>query len=98
MEDGQILLAKNSASIIRFGSEKQIIPHGAAALSFGGTGDVLSGICAAFVYSMEPKDAAATAAMVHRKAGLFLEQHYSRHYHNIGLLIDFVGDAMKALI
>ncbi|MCK5808367.1 NAD(P)H-hydrate epimerase [bacterium] len=98
LEKSYVLLAKNSASIVRFGSEKWIVPHGAAALSFGGTGDVLSGICAAFVHHLPLADAVLAAAMVHRKAGLLLEQHSSRHYHNVEFLIDLVGDAMKELL
>lgn len=93
--ESQAVLAKNSASIVRDGEHKFIIPHGAAALSFGGTGDVLTGVCAAFLHSMPALEAAVTAAMVHREAGLFLERDYGRRFHSVETLISLVGEAIQ---
>ena len=95
LKKGHVLLAKNSASIVRGGLDRFIIPHGAASLSFGGTGDVLTGICAAFLHSMPALDAAIAAAMVHREAGLFLERNHGRRFHSIETLISLLGEAIQ---
>ena len=93
-----ILYAKNAASWIRDGKRTVILPHGARALSFGGTGDALAGTLAAF--SARLKDlfqSAMNAGLLHRQAGLILETDFSSSFHRVSSLIECIGKAHHVL-
>ncbi len=94
----QVLYAKNAASWIRHRERTVILPHGARSLSFGGTGDALAGILAAF--AGRDKDlfqAAVNAAFLHREAGLLLEKKFSSSFHRISSFISLIGEASSLL-
>ncbi len=94
----QVLLAKNASSWIRDKKQIVIVPHGARALSFGGTGDALAGIIASFAARMEDLSAAAmNGALLHRTAGLLLETELSPSFHRISALIERLGSAQTDL-
>ncbi len=91
----QVLVAKNHASIVRTPEQRYIIPHGAAALAFAGSGDVLSGLCASFLVRQDALHAAIAAAMVHRQSGLLLEERFGRRYHSIESLLEMISVAIR---
>lgn len=66
-----VVLLKGAGSVIAAADGRvAITPTGGPSLSAGGTGDVLTGMLAAFLaQGMEPWDAAALAAWVHGDAG-----------------------------
>ncbi len=88
----QVLYAKNASSWIRHKNRAVIIPHGARGLSFGGTGDALAGIIAAYAGRMgDLFQATMNGALLHRRAGLLLETELSPTFHRISALIDLAG-------
>jgi len=94
----QVLVAKNTASWIRDRKQTVILPHGARALSFGGTGDALAGIIASFAARMEHLSAAAmNGALLHRTAGILLETELSPSFHRISAFIERLGSAQADL-
>ncbi|MFO7736665.1 MAG: NAD(P)H-hydrate epimerase [bacterium] len=96
LPENHVLFAKNAASFIRFGKSMRILPHGASALSFGGTGDALTGIIAsALCKNKNQFDAASSAGLLHRKAGILLEKNYHASFHDIDALLSCLPDAMK---
>jgi len=93
-----LLYAKNTASFIRSTQKTFILPHGARALSFGGTGDALAGILASFAARMEDlEQAAINGALLHRSAGIILETSFSPSFHRISTFLDCVGTALRTL-
>ncbi len=96
--ENQILFAKNSASFIRYDAEICLIPHGAKALAFGGTGDSLTGILASMICREENLfKASIDAGLLHREAGLELEKEFGADFHNMEFLIKSISVAMKNL-
>lgn len=96
LPENHVLYAKNAASFIRYRENMRILPHGASALSFGGTGDALTGIIAsALCRNKNQFDAASSAGLLHRKAGILLEKNYHASFHNIEALLSCLPDAMK---
>ncbi len=93
-----ILYAKNAASFIKSREKTVIIPHGARALSFGGTGDMLSGIIAAFLQKIPNNfEAVTSAGILHRRAGLMIEENFSAEYHDIKTLIKQIPKSINYL-
>ncbi len=94
----QVLLAKNASSWIRHKKQIVIVPYGARSLSFGGTGDALAGIVASFAARLPSlSQAAINGALLHRRAGIFLETEFSPSFHSISNLIEQVGTALGCL-
>lgn len=92
----QGLYAKNASSWIRFNKQTVIVPPGARALSFGGTGDALAGILASFAVRLpDLAQAAVNGALLHRRAGLLLETEFSPNFHSISNLIEQIGSALS---
>ncbi|HOW52205.1 MAG TPA: NAD(P)H-hydrate epimerase [bacterium] len=91
----QVLLAKNASSWIRDKKQTVIVPYGARALSFGGTGDALAGMLASFAARISDlRQAAINAALLHREAGILLETEISPSFHSISTLIEQIGAAL----
>jgi NAD(P)H-hydrate epimerase len=94
----QILLAKNASSWIRDKKRTVIVPCGARALSFGGTGDALAGIVASFAARMNDlMRATMNGSLLHREAGLLLETELSPSFHRISALLERLGPAQADL-
>ena len=92
----QVLYAKNAASMIRYKKQTVIVPHGARALSFGGSGDALAGILASFALRFpDLLQAAVNGALLHRRAGILLETEFSPSFHRISNLIEQIGSALS---
>ncbi|HNT27900.1 MAG TPA: NAD(P)H-hydrate dehydratase, partial [bacterium] len=92
----QVLYAKNAASMIRHKKQTVIVPHGARALSFGGSGDALAGIFASFALRFSDLlQAAVNGALLHRRAGILLETEFSPSFHRISNLIEQIGSAFS---
>ncbi len=71
-ENGCVVVAKDWRSVITDGETDFINSSGSPALAKGGSGDVLSGVIAAFLArGLNALDAAALGAYVHGKAGEF---------------------------
>ncbi len=67
---GGIVLLKGAGSIVCDGRRLDIIREGSPAMASGGMGDVLTGLCAAYVaQGLAPKLALLAAACVHGRAG-----------------------------
>lgn len=92
----QVLYAKNTSSMIRFNKQTVIVPYGARALSFGGTGDALAGILASFaIHLPDLSQAVINGALLHRRAGILLETEFSPRFHSISNLIEQIGSALS---
>jgi hydroxyethylthiazole kinase-like uncharacterized protein yjeF len=65
---GHVVLAKAKDDVITDGETTRICRAGTPAMTVGGTGDVLSGVTAAFLATREPLDAACAASYVNGKA------------------------------
>ena len=69
-EYGVILLLKGAGTVITDGNRAYINTSGSTALSKGGSGDVLAGVCASFVATSDDLvGAVAAAAYIHGRAG-----------------------------
>jgi len=91
LEKNHVLVAKSHAPFIRFFDKTVIIPHGAKALSFGGTGDALTGILAFETFENGLEKGSLRAVLRHRLAGIELGKKKSLSFHNIETLIEFIG-------
>ncbi len=91
LEENHILVAKSHAPFIRSRNKTVIVPHGAKALAFGGTGDALAGILAFETFRHGLEQGALRAVLKHRAAGIELENQYSDTYHCIEKLIELIG-------
>ncbi len=91
-----VLYAKNASSWIRNRNRTVILPHGARGLSFGGTGDALAGIIAAYAgRKSDLFQAAINGALLHRRAGLLLETELSPTFHRISTLLYLAGKSTR---
>jgi len=91
LERNHILVAKSHATFIRNINNTVIVPHGAKALSFGGSGDALTGILAFETFYSGLEKGCLRAVLRHRFAGIELEKKYSSSYHNIEKLVELIG-------
>ncbi|HET7325099.1 MAG TPA: NAD(P)H-hydrate dehydratase, partial [Halococcus sp.] len=67
-ELGHVVLAKAKDDVISDGENTRLCRAGTPGMTVGGTGDVLSGVTAAFLAAREPLDAACAASYVNGKA------------------------------
>ena len=94
-ENGITILLKGPTDIISDGKYTYLNPKNLAAMTVGGTGDVLSGVVAAMLCkNKDPVKAASAAAFVNGKAGYMAQKKYGLHIVATDLL-DFIPYAMK---
>jgi len=94
-ENGITILLKGPTDIISDGKQTYLNPKNLAAMTVGGTGDVLSGVVAAMLCkNKDPVKAASAAAFVNGKAGYLAQKKYGLHIVATDLL-DFIPSAMK---
>ena len=91
LEKKHALVAKSHSTFIRSIAKTVIVPHGAKALSFGGSGDALTGILAFETFYSGMTKGILRAVLRHRCAGIELEKRYSSSYHNIEKLVELIG-------
>lgn len=91
IEKEHVLVAKSHSTFIKNSSETVIIPHGAKALSFGGSGDALTGIIAFETHFNGLNDGVKRAVLRHRLVGIELEKRYSATFHDIDKLVELIG-------
>lgn len=93
--NGVTILLKGPTDIISDGSTTYLNPKNIAAMTVGGTGDVLSGIVSAMLSkNKNPIQAASAAVFVNGKAGLMAQKKYGLHIVATDLL-DFIPSAIK---
>ncbi len=94
-ENGVTVLLKGPTDIISNGKLTYLNPKNVAAMTVGGTGDVLSGIVASILSkNKNPVEAASAAVFVNGKAGIMAQKKYGLHIVASDLL-DFIPQAMK---
>ncbi|HEU5220605.1 MAG TPA: NAD(P)H-hydrate dehydratase [Candidatus Nitrosotalea sp.] len=94
-ENGITILLKGPTDIISDGKQTYLNPKNLAAMTVGGTGDVLSGVVAAMLCkNKDPVKAASAAAFVNGKAGYLAQKKQGLHIMATDLL-DFIPNAMK---
>lgn len=98
LSQNSILVAKNCASWIKDKEALYIVPSGAKALAFGGTGDMLTGITAAMMVGKNDRQNVINALLLHRECGILLEEKTSARYHSIEKLLEMIPVGMERLI
>ena len=94
-ENGVTILLKGPTDIVSDGNQTYLNPKNIAAMTVGGTGDVLSGVVAAMLAkNKNPVQAASAAVFVNGKAGYLAQKKYGLHIVATDLL-DFIPFAMK---
>ena len=94
-ENGVTILLKGPTDIVSDGNHTYLNPKNIAAMTVGGTGDVLSGVVAAMLSkNRNPVQAASAAVFVNGKAGYLAQKKYGLHIVATDLL-DFIPFAMK---
>ena len=94
-ENGVTILLKGPTDIVSDGNQTYLNPKNIAAMTVGGTGDVLSGVVAAMLSkNRNPVQAASAAVFVNGKAGYLAQRKYGLHIVATDLL-DFITYAMK---
>jgi NAD(P)H-hydrate epimerase len=89
------VLLKGPTDIISDGKNTYLNPKNIAAMTVGGTGDVLSGVVAAMLSkNKNPVQAASAAAFVNGKAGFLAQKKYGLHIVATDLL-DFIPFVIK---
>ena len=91
LEKNHVLVAKSHATFIRDCEKTVIVPAGAKALAFGGSGDALTGIIARETALHGLFEGAVNAVIRHRAAGIELEKQYSANMHDIEKLVEMIG-------
>lgn len=93
--NGVTILLKGPTDIVSDGTQTYLNPKNIAAMTVGGTGDVLSGVVAAMLSkNKNPVQAASAAVFVNGKAGYLAQKKYGLHIVTTDLL-DFIPFAMK---
>lgn len=93
--NGVTILLKGPTDIVSNGTQTYLNPKNNAAMTVGGTGDVLSGVVAAmFAKNRNPIETAAAAVFVNGKAGYLARQKHGLHIVATDLL-DFIPQAMR---
>ena len=87
LEKEHVLVAKSHATFVRTPEKTVIVPHGAKALAFAGSGDSLTGIIACETLFHGLAKGAVNGVVRHRAAGLLLEDNFSATAHDIELLV-----------
>jgi ADP-dependent NAD(P)H-hydrate dehydratase len=94
-ENGVTILLKGPTDIVSDGNQTYLNPKNIAAMTVGGTGDVLSGVVAAMLAkNRNPVQAASAAVFVNGKAGYVAQKKYGLHIVATDLL-DFIPFTMK---
>jgi ADP-dependent NAD(P)H-hydrate dehydratase len=94
-ENGVVILLKGPTDIVSNGDQTYLNPKNIAAMTVGGTGDVLSGVVAAMLSkNKNPLQAASAAVFVNGKAGYLAQKKYGLHIVATDLL-DSIPYAMK---
>lgn len=88
---------KAAGAWIADGENTRVIFGAEPMLAAAGSGDVLSGIVAAFAYSFSPIEACARAAYLHVMSGRLLSQRRSGSYATAIEIADAVTDALVLL-
>ena len=91
LEKNHVLIAKSHATFVRDTEKTVIVPHGARALAFGGSGDALTGIAAFETLQQDLFEGCVNAVVRHRAAGIELEKRCSAAMHDIEKLIEMIG-------
>ncbi|HJU13590.1 MAG TPA: NAD(P)H-hydrate dehydratase [Candidatus Nitrosotalea sp.] len=94
-EWGLTVLLKGPTDVISDGSKTFLNPKNLAAMTVGGTGDVLSGVVASMLSkNRKPVEAASAAAFVNGRAGAMAQKKNGLHIVATDLL-EFIPEAMK---
>ena len=94
---GITVVLKGKNTVIASGDEIKINTSGNCGMATGGTGDVLSGVVAAFVaQGLKPFDAAALGAYIHGKAGDIAARKIGVHGMLAGDLAECLPLAIKS--
>ena len=94
-EKGVTILLKGPTDIVSDGNQTYLNPKNIAAMTVGGTGDVLSGVVAAMLSkNKNPIQAASAAVFVNGKAGYLAQKKFGLHIVATDLL-DFIPIVMK---
>lgn len=91
LEKNHVLVAKSHATFVRDCEKTVIVPAGAKALAFGGSGDALTGIIARETALHGLFEGAVNAVIRHRAAGIELEKRVSANMHDIEKLVEIIG-------
>ncbi len=91
LEKNHVLVAKSHATFVRNTEKTVIVPAGAKALAFGGSGDALTGIIARETALHGLFEGAVNAVVRHRAAGIELEKRCSATMHDIEKLVEMIG-------
>ena len=97
---GVTVLLKGANTVITSPDGKVFInPTGSAALSRGGSGDLLTGIAASFAaQGLSLSDAAVLAAYVHGRAGEIAGEKYTAYAASVERITDCIPDALSEII
>ena len=94
-DNGVTILLKGPTDVVSDGTQTYLNPKNIAAMTVGGTGDVLSGVVAAMLAkNKNPIQASSAAVFVNGKAGYLAQKKYGLHIVATDLL-DFIPFAMK---
>lgn len=91
LEKDHVLVAKSHATFVRNCEKTVIVPAGARALAFGGSGDALTGIIARETALHGLFEGAVNAVVRHRAAGIELEKRFSAVTHDIEKLVEMIA-------
>ncbi len=95
-DNGVTILLKGPTDVVSDGTQTYLNPKNIAAMTVGGTGDVLSGVVAAMLAkNKNPVQAASAAVFVNGKSGYLAQKKYGLHIMATDLL-DFIPFAMKS--
>ena len=98
-ELGHTLLVKGVYDVVSDGERTRVTRTGNAAMTVGGTGDVLAGVTAALASVLDPHDAACVAAYANGRAGdLVVDGGAGDPPRGNGLLATDLVDAMPAAL
>jgi NAD(P)H-hydrate epimerase len=93
--NGVTVLLKGPTDVVSDGTQTYLNPKNIAAMTVGGTGDVLSGVVASMLAkNKNPVEASSAAVYVNGKAGFLAQKKYGLHIVATDLL-DFIPFAMK---
>lgn len=94
-ENKIVILLKGPTDVVSNGTKTYLNPKNIAAMTVGGTGDVLSGVTAGMLAkNKDPLEAAASAVFVNGKAGYLAQKKHGLHMVATDLL-EFIPQAMK---
>ena len=91
LEKNHVLVAKSHATFVRNMEKTVIVPAGARALAFGGSGDALTGMIARETALHGLFEGAVNAVVRHRTAGIELEKRFSAVTHDIEKLVEMIA-------